>query len=109
MDYVFQPKYKSEVFPNTPIDNIEHPLFKYFMDGDMRSRLNQPWNKVMYDIAPTTESEFRNSLRIVTPDNTILKRHERKLEELSKKPVSKWFTEADFLKDPKITLRRKEV
>lgn len=65
MDYVFQPKYRSEVFPNTPIDNINHPLIKYLADGDMRSRLNQPWDKVMYDIAPTVESEFRDDLGIV--------------------------------------------
>lgn len=67
MDYVFQPKYKSEVIPVTPVrvDNINHPLFKYLSDADMRRRINQPWKNVMYDIAPTVESEFRNELGIV--------------------------------------------
>ena len=68
MDYVFQPKYSSEVISNTPLtfkNMSTHPLGKYLSDGDMRSRLNQPWKNVMYDIAPTVESEFRDNLGIV--------------------------------------------
>lgn len=65
MDFVFQPKYTSGVIPNTPITNNQHPLFKYYSDGDMRSRLKQNWKNVMYDIAPTVESEFRDNLGIV--------------------------------------------
>ena len=68
MDYVFQPKYSSEVISNTPLtfkNMSTHPLGKYLSDGDMRSRLDQPWKNVMYDIAPTVESEFRDNLGIV--------------------------------------------
>lgn len=68
MDYVFQPKYQSEVIINTPItiqNASTHPLGKYLSDGDMRSRIKQPWESVMYDIAPTAESEFRNKLGII--------------------------------------------
>lgn len=68
MDYVFQPKYSSEVIPNTPLtfNNMStHPLGKYLSDDDMRARLDQPWKNVMYDIAPTVESEFRDNLGIV--------------------------------------------
>ena len=68
MDYVFRPKYTSEVIPNTKLtfENASaHPLGKYLFDGDMRQRINQPFKNVMYDIAPTVESEFRNDLGIV--------------------------------------------
>lgn len=68
MDYVFQPKHSSEVIPNTPLtfDNMStHPLGDYLSDADMRTRLNQPWENVMYDIAPPVESEFRDNLGIV--------------------------------------------
>lgn len=68
MDYVFQPKYPSEVIPNTPLtfDNMStHPLGEYIYNADMRTRLNQPWKNVMYDIAPPVESEFRDNLGIV--------------------------------------------
>lgn len=68
MDYVFRPKYTSEVIPNTKLtfENASaHPLGKYLFDGDMRQRINQPFKNVMYDIAPTVESEFRNNLGIV--------------------------------------------
>lgn len=34
-------------------------------DGDMRKRLDQPWYKVMYDIAPTEEGMFRESKGII--------------------------------------------
>ena len=67
MDYVFRPKYTSEVIPNTKLtfENAStHPLGKYLFDGDMRQRINQPFKNVMYDIAPTVESEFRNDLGI---------------------------------------------
>lgn len=68
MDYVFRPKYTSEVIPNTKLtfENASaHPLGKYLFNGDMRQRINQPFKNVMYDIAPTVESEFRNDLGIV--------------------------------------------
>lgn len=68
MDYVFQPKYSSEVIPNTPLtfNNMStHPLGDYLSNADMRTRLNQPWKNVMYDIAPPVESEFRDNLGIV--------------------------------------------
>ena len=68
MDYVFRPKYTSEVIPNTKLtfENASaHPLGKYLFDGDMRQRINQPFKNIMYDIAPTVESEFRNDLGIV--------------------------------------------
>lgn len=68
MDYVFQPKYSSEVIPNTPLtfNNMStHPLGKYLSDGDMRVRLDQPWKNVMYDMAPPVESEFRDNSGIV--------------------------------------------
>lgn len=68
MDYVFRPKYSSEVIPNTKLtfENAStHPLGKYLFDGDMRQRINQPFENVMYDIAPTVESEFRNDLGII--------------------------------------------
>lgn len=68
MDYVFRPKYTSEVIPNTKLtfeNASSHPLGKYLFDGDMRQRINQPFKNVMYDIAPTVESEFRNDLGIV--------------------------------------------
>ena len=42
-----------------------HPLGEYIYNADMRTRLNQPWKNVMYDIAPPVESEFRDNLGIV--------------------------------------------
>lgn len=68
MDYVFRPKYSSEVIPKTELtfkNASTHPLGKYLSDGDMRSRIDQPFENVMYDIAPTIESEFRDNLGIV--------------------------------------------
>lgn len=68
MDYVFQPNYPSGVTPNIPLtinNSSSHPLGKYISNADMRSRLNQPWENVMYDIAPPVESIFRNNLGIV--------------------------------------------
>ena len=68
MDYVFQPKHTSGVITKTPLTtkNIAyHPLGKFHFSADDRSRINQPWKNVMYDIAPTVEDEFRSELGIV--------------------------------------------
>lgn len=68
MDYVFQPKYTSNVIPNTPLtfENIDtHPFKKYFFDGDMRDRIDQPWKHVMYELNPPIERDFREDLGII--------------------------------------------
>lgn len=68
MDYVFQPKHTSEVITKTLLTtkNIgSHPLGKSYFSADDRSRINQPWKNVMYDITPTVEDEFRSELGIV--------------------------------------------
>lgn len=75
MDYVFQPKYTSEVIPKIDINDVlksglnidkwdQHPVLKYWNNANMGPRMYQEWAHVMYDIAPTTEYEFRKGLDI---------------------------------------------
>lgn len=71
MDWVFQPKYKSEVYPFQDLSNIQmddlellpEVIFKRLGNTTSRKSLLNPkeWRNVLYDPATTAEENFRNS------------------------------------------------
>ncbi len=67
MDYVFAPKYSSQVVPKTDFSSgVPAPLTRAFSNAQSRRYLfSNNWRNVMYDPATTAEDEFRKGLGIV--------------------------------------------
>lgn len=83
MDWVFQPKYKSEVYPFQDLSNIQiddlgllpEVLFKKLGNTTSRKSLLNPkeWRNVLYDPATTAEENFRSSKGIDLKNRIIIK------------------------------------